>query len=159
MTIYGARVASARPEDPTKQGRVRTSSLRWVALLQLFDEYRVDFSVHAAEVSACLALRRRGTGRTVPARTEVVVLHEDVVVVVMTRRTTQAPQVFLDAAGLPFLRWRGTGVPRTPAEVDVVFVSDGRDHERHGVEKVGLTELSEQRAGLCTRRTRGGRLL
>lgn len=158
MTIYGARVTSARPEDPTKQGSVRTSSLRWVALLQLLDEYRVDFSVHAAEVSACLALRRRRTGRTVPARTEVVVLYEDVVVV-MTRRTTQAPQVFLDATGLPFLRWRGTGVPRTPTEVDVVFVSDGRDHERHGVEKVGLTELSEQCAGLCTRRSRGGRLL
>lgn len=113
--------------------------------------------MHAAQVSARLALRRRRTGWTVPTCTEVVVLHKHVVVVVvLARRSAQGPQVFLDATGLPFLRRRRTGVPWTPAEVDVVFVADGRDHESHGVQKVELTELSELCAGLCNEKGPGG---
>lgn len=67
------------------------------------------------------------------AGAEVVVLHMDVVVVVARAGScAKSLQILFDATRRPLVRRRRSRTPGTTAQVDVVLVPNGRDHERHG---------------------------
>lgn len=104
-----------------------------VAPLQLLHQLRVvQLALNVRHVPAGLSTRRRSGSLFLAVRGVVhVVLADGVVIVADRRGCSQVPEVVLDTAGWPTERRRRSRTPRTAAEVDVVLVSNGRNHKRH----------------------------